>query len=671
MYPHDKLDWTLSRLERTLESAPDDADTRLDYAVASLSRAWFHDGGESWFNRALTQARRVLQEEPASLTAQVVAGTALVGLDRLEAARRYLDQAQAQNERRGDLALALGWMSRTAGDPIGALEHFEDAARLAPDSWEAHAMVARALREAQRSQPSGGRYNERAQFHAVKALELSPSGAWRPRLLRDLAVSCLESGRLEQARRLFVRLEHDHEEHKAEAQYFLGLVAYRLGKYKNAVLHFRQHMQATEEHPSVLARIALAHLQLQDARKAREACHRALALDPDHLQARWALGCALVEEDRTDEALREFKEVLERDPGHLPAFQEVVRLRKKLGDTPWLKAALRAEVGGFDRLPLPTGGRDPRAATLQRLGVLAQALVDVDPEAAGALLGWMDLTEDESARFMLWEAALGHEADRRADEAAGWLEQAGNSYSAERGRTVLTLASVLPEPLLTQGLDLKEEHLRRAAVERWPQAHDVQSHRDRIEQERHQARAWQALLLLAISSRGSTAGRNLLLRWASDADGDLGLAARVGLALQGDASALLDLRETPRAQQHAVLIDALAHVGSPPGMPVLPRTVSDDESVHCSTCGRRATEVSHLLAGNQAVICEVCIAEIDQQREFLETDDPSVPCRLCGRTLLTAPSVYLFRGATVCGVCVDNSTGLAEREAVDRFLTSW
>ena len=122
LFPHDKLDWSIRRLEQRLDGSPDDASTRLDYAQHCLSKAWFHDGGEVWFNKALTQARRVLQHDPASPGALVVAGASLVGLDRLEPAQRYLDEALRVAPESATVHLALGAAhdaARRLGAPSG------------------------------------------------------------------------------------------------------------------------------------------------------------------------------------------------------------------------------------------------------------------------------------------------------------------------------------------------------------------------------------------------------------------------------------------------------------------------------------------------------------------------------------------------------------------------
>ena len=238
--------------------------------------------------------------------------------------------------------------------------------------WELGVQRGSGRGEAQRAP----RMVERSQYHTVRALELGPAADHQAGLLFHLAVTCLHAlpavagpptgtglTRLEAANKLFTRLV-DEEPYRDRAQYYLGLVNYQFGRYKNAILYLRQHLdhtpdRGTTDRAPVLARIGMAYLQLGEVVKAREACNKALAIEPTDVSARWTLGCALAEEGREDEALRAFKDILEDAPDHAPAFVELVRLRKQRGNVAWLRAALRAEVKGFDRLPVsihdPTG----------------------------------------------------------------------------------------------------------------------------------------------------------------------------------------------------------------------------------------------------------------------------------------------------------------------------
>ncbi len=686
MFPHDKLDWTLKRLEQRLDGASDDLSGRAEYAAACLSKAMFHDGGEMWFNKALTQARRVIQSDPSNTTGLVVAGFSLVGLDRLEPATRYLDEALRLDPERADVHLALGGMLWRDGSRHQAVLELERACRAAPESWEAHYMLGRLLAERADELGNPKRLQERSQFHIVRSLQLGPSSTLRAPLLHDLGISCLRTQRLDDAQKLFTQLL-EHDKYSTKARYYVGLVNYHMGRYKNAILHLRQHIEERgsggQGSQHVHARIAMAYLHLGEISKAREACHRAIAIEPGDLQARWTLGCAWLEEGQADEAIRLFKEILRDAPDHLPAFTEMVRLRR---NGTWLRNALMTEVGHHDRLPTRMerehpGGRglvtvDPRKSTRERIRIILQSLAEAEVEQPGAtnavdtLREAMTGTKDEGLRFMIWEGLLDQLSADRAREAAMALKTPGKSYSAKTGRDVLILANVLPEPMLTRGLDITEEHLKRAAVDRYDSTHDVHAHRANIERERQEARAWQALLLLAVATRETRSGRNLLVRWASDADPELASAANCALVTLGDPHAVKRLKLTGRERNAGHLVDALTRMVSPRESNFHPRPVSDDERMHCSTCGRDASSTEHLMAGGDAVICNHCATAIAMDRREFAAGEPETSCSLCGKNGFDVRNVFVFRGVPVCSACIDNSLGLQEREEVDKYLAA-
>jgi hypothetical protein len=420
----------------------------------------------------------------------------------------------------------------------------------------------------------------------------------------------------------------------------------------------------------------VCYLQLDEVRKAREACNRALALEPGHLDARWTLGCALLEEEREEEAVRVFREILRDAPQHTPAFAELVRVRRTHRDANWLSQALRAEVGLYDRMPLSAEGPDgapvnPRAATRERVRLLAQALDDVADDPVEALLDSLALTTDEGLRAELWDSALRAMSRARASDAMRWLNNPGHWFSVERGHEVLALADELPDAALQRGLQLSEEDLQRAAVDRHGPARDVLTHRRRVEQERNQARAWQALILLTIADRGSDTGRNLLLRWATEADAELAVAARAGLVLLGDTHATATLREQARDAGVEPKIDALLDAVATPQATTFPHPTSDDEDRTCATCGRRSAEVDHMMARETVAVCDRCLGTIARRRHELATEDPRVRCALTGNTLVESREIYVYNGVAVAAEVVDRSLGLVEREEVDRYLAGW
>ena len=144
LFPHAKLDWTISRLEGVLAERPDDLDSRLELARCTLSRGLFHGGDEAACNQALAMARKVLQDDPTSIDALVLAGFSLVGMDRADAALKYLSQALAAEAERADLQLALGALKRIEGNLGAAVRYFETSCRLAPEAWETHLWLGRA-----------------------------------------------------------------------------------------------------------------------------------------------------------------------------------------------------------------------------------------------------------------------------------------------------------------------------------------------------------------------------------------------------------------------------------------------------------------------------------------------------------------------------------------------
>ncbi len=675
MYPHHKLDWHLSRFESKLENTPDDGALRLDYAEHCLSKARFHDGGEAWYNRALTQARRVLSSDPDNAGALVIAGLSLVGLERIEPATRYLDQALKGHHTRADVHFALGAMHRADGDKHQALRELEMACRLAPESFETHHLLALLLWERARELGMPNRLVERSQFHTTRALQLDPTPSIAQALNWHLAMTALHTQRWTEAHKLLVSAQ-DSEKYRAKAKYFLGLASYHLGKHKNAILYLRQHLETFPDSPRVYVRIGMSYLQLGEVAKARQACNRALAIDPRDPDARWTLGCALLEEGQTDDAAQVLKELLADVPDHVPAFTELVRLRVATRDLGWLRKALRAEVSGYDRYPVkalidgPDGEREiePRTSTRNRIAILLDALGEADRDAVGPMLGAMALTTDESLRYLLWEAALQFCSLERARRCVAHLEEPGVRFDVQVGREVLALTDLIPEDLLTSGLNVGEEDLNRAAVDRHGPARDLSAHRKRIEAERQIARGWQALLLLGLGQRGSSHGRALLHRWAAEADQDLVIAARAALALQGEEEAIDLLRNDVRRYKAEPLVDAiLAGLGPRDVRPTV-RALPDDTDAHCSTCGRRSADAGHLLAGGSAVVCDHCMRDIATRRRELSMDDPGATCKLCSKANTMVRAVYDYQGVPVCTDCLDRSLGMMEREAVDRFF---
>ncbi|GDX81960.1 hypothetical protein LBMAG42_37710 [Deltaproteobacteria bacterium] len=672
MYPHAKLEWTQARLEERVEAAPDDAAARTELARVCLSRALYHGGGEALAAQALQHARKLVHDDPQAPEGHVIAGAALVASDRPDAAKKFLDEAVRLAPERGDLHLAMGAFYRSQRDLHLAIKHLENACRAAPESWESHLLLGRALSERAR-QIGGQRLIERAQYHLVQALSLEPSPDLLPALMRDLGLLCLLTGRFADAEKLFIRLRQNPR-FSSVARKYLGQVAFSLGKYKGAIQHDRQYLELLVaaghgEEPGVLAQIGMSFLHLGELDRAREFCNRALVLDPDLLVARHALGCVMVEEGQTGDAIKLFRDCLNDHPEDIASYVELARTRRRAGDAVWLQKALNVEVGEYDKLPVTGGTVAPRLVARKRIDVLLDELRAVGPSSVGAVLQALEFTEDEGLRFALWESACGLAAGHVADEVATRLREPGRFFSVNLARNALSAASCIPEPALTAGLHVTLEDVQRAAVDRRGNAHDLVAHRRAVEAEREVARAWQAVLLLAIATRRSRSARQLLAGWGAGVDPELAVAVHAAQAMCGEPEAIKALHRRAQEKGAAVLVDRLLARITPPPQRGDPQAVAGGDT-RCSACGRPGGEVTHLMTGTRAVLCDVCIGEVVQNRRSLVAPDDAA-CHLCGRTHFEARSLWRVHGVDVCAHCVDLSVGLRERDAVDRFLQSW
>ncbi|MSQ01656.1 MAG: tetratricopeptide repeat protein [Myxococcales bacterium] len=672
MYPHQKLEWTQARLEERLEAAPADAEARAELAKVCLSRSLYHGGGEALAAQALQHARKLAQDDPDNAEGHILAGAALVAGDRPEAAKKHLDEAMRLAPERGDLHLALGALYRSQRDLHLAIKHLENACRASPESWECHLLLGRALSERAR-QIGGGRLVERAQYHMVQALSLDPSPDLLPALMRDLGLLCLNTGRFADAEKMFIRLRQNPR-FSAQARKYLGQVAFALGKYKGAIQHDRQYLEGLVaggqgEDPGTLAQIGLSYLHLGELDRAREYCNRALILDPDLLVARHALGCVMVEEGQVGDAIKLFRDTLQDHPEHLPSYVELARTRRRAGDVNWLQKALSVEASEYDKLPVMGGTAAPRTIARKRIDVLLDELRAVGPSSVTAVLGALDLTEDEGLRFALWESACGLAAGHVADELATRLREPGRYFSVPLARNALSAAAWIPEPALTAGLNVTIDDVQRASIDRHGNAHDLVAHRRAVEGEREVARAWQAVLLLAIATRRSRSARQLLANWGQGVDPELAVAVHAAQAMCGEPDAIKALHRRGQEKGASLLVDRLLARITPPPQRGEPTAVAGGDT-RCSACGRVGAEVTHLMTGTRAVICDLCIGEILQNRHSLVAPDDSA-CHLCARTHFEARSLWRFNGVDACAHCVDLSVGLREREAVDRFLTTW
>ena len=280
------------------------------------------------------------------------------------------------------LRLAMGKMEGLRGEYGQAVRQLETG-RLAPDAWETHLELGRALmsRTRERNPP---RLVERAQYHLVQTLQREPSTERVPEVIRDLGIVCMQTGRHRKPSASLVGSSSTTSTGRRHTCTWVGVVSAGQVQQRHPA-----PSTVSPKHPDnadVLAKVALCWFHLEEYGRARETCHQALMADPDHVEARYALGCALIEEGVPNEAMKMFREALKELPGHMASYAEMVRARRLSGDTRWIQQALQAEVANHDRLA-PGGSADPRAVTRERVHVVLDEMRQVGDEMVPAVLG--------------------------------------------------------------------------------------------------------------------------------------------------------------------------------------------------------------------------------------------------------------------------------------------
>ena len=138
--------------------------------------------------------------------------------------------------------------------------------------------------------------------------------------LKELGYSCLINGKNREAERYFNRLRQTLI-NTDESSYYLGLVAFELGKYNNAVQHFRNFLAQNPDHVDIIAKKAKAWFNLGEFDRARSVAQQCLVYEPFHLDARLTLGRSLLRLGDSKEATRIFHETLNERGDHIESFQ--------------------------------------------------------------------------------------------------------------------------------------------------------------------------------------------------------------------------------------------------------------------------------------------------------------------------------------------------------------
>jgi tetratricopeptide (TPR) repeat protein len=323
--------------------------------------------------------RRALALRPSFVEAHNNLGIALRALDRMEEAEAQFHRAVALEPAFAPAQNNLGLALLNRGQAEDALPHFQDAVRLDPTTAVLHDNLGNALWALDRPADALAAYRE--------AVRLDP----------DLTM----------------------------AQAHLGRALQREGALDEALVVFQKCVAVEPGNAACWECLAA----LQDEREAFEASipcwEQVLSLGPERAPPHLALGWALQEVGRRDEARDHYFAALRIEPGSGAAQMHLGGLHEELGAMAEAEAAFRTALAVQPAFALPHA----RLATLLR-----HKLPDEDLAALEARLADAELAQGPRARLLF---GLAHALDGRGEYARGadCLRQANAITSAlARGR---------------------------------------------------------------------------------------------------------------------------------------------------------------------------------------------------------------------------------------------
>jgi tetratricopeptide (TPR) repeat protein len=267
----DKIEASITTLERVLAAAPDFLDARVD-----LARAYRRDGRPG---KAREEVRRVLEAMPQHHRAWLAYGDALVDLEKYQDAGVAFERARLTDPQRTRIEAA-------------------GAALLADERRKAEELFREVLRE----DPS----------HVAA--------------LCGLAALSLAADRAQDAERL-LRHALRQSAHLPLAYRGLGPALVQLGRLKEAEAAARYLEKIEPESPQTWVTIASVATRLMRQEEALEAYERAAQLKPDEVGLRMSAGHVQKTLGRRRDSEASYKAALQMDPGRGEAYWSLADLK--------------------------------------------------------------------------------------------------------------------------------------------------------------------------------------------------------------------------------------------------------------------------------------------------------------------------------------------------------
>ena len=178
LFPHQRLDWTISDLESKLKHSGGSSTLLLQLMKAHLSKGLFHDGGEKSCSDAVHVGSKLLQETPENLDVLGLMALGLVGIDRQQQAQKYLDTAKTISVNNAFVQLGLSFCAQAENQLKAVIYHLQKAVSLEAKAWELHLRLGRIyLYLAQEQELRSKKYARKATqslYHLIQAMLYNP-----------------------------------------------------------------------------------------------------------------------------------------------------------------------------------------------------------------------------------------------------------------------------------------------------------------------------------------------------------------------------------------------------------------------------------------------------------------------------------------------------------------
>ena len=664
LFPHQRLDWEISDLEEKSKRSSGNTTNLLKLMKAYLSKGLFHNGGEQACSSALHVGNKILLEEPDNIDALGLIALALVGMERQQQAEKYLERALKITDKNVYVQIALSSCAQAEYKIKSVLQHLKKAVRLAPKSWEIHLHLGRiylSIAE-QNEKKANKRVASQTLFHLIQALLSNPFLEKEASFLKNIGLACLLNGRFKEAERYFSRLKQRQRD-EIDSRYYMGLVAFELGKYNNAGNHFRAFLAKNKDRADVMVKMATCFYRLGEYSRAKDIAHECLMHQDSNLEARLLLGKSILALGETGDALRVFRETLVNYPGHLESFSEIVQIRRMEGDYTWLSKALCSEVEQYG-IQYSNISQDFSQLIRQRIGVILNEMMIVGDELLPEILKAVNYSQDENMRFALWEVACLMAEDAVARKCEEKIEMIGLSYSLKLGEILLAVGNRLSEDQLIQALYVTEADIRKAAIDRYPPAHDVKQHRQNEEKQKNIARGYKALALLTLATKKSPKARRFLLEFKAQTEQkEDKLLSNIALLLLGDVQSFEELEKQAKSIDRKRIINKIREGLQKPTNFTFPREfISQTE--HCILCKKQGRDIQHFLQSSKGYICNQCVSKSQQANK--SKDDAS--CVFCSQNFVRIHKMRSYMEADICLDCYDYSQMLLENNHIENYF---